>query len=401
MHMRDAASEGSPASGRPSAGAAAAGAAPGPRSACATDGGPRLATLGRPGLGVITFDEAGGGVAYVARLLREALASGAEGQAWVLALHPSRHDRVATIEAALFGARLIAANAFARASWFLFGHAGIATAQARLPAAIRRPYAVQLHGTEVWEPALPSSLAGAALRIAPSRFTAQTARATHPGIGPIAVCPHGLLPHVAAPGGVVDRALVERVRPESALIIGRLWSAERRKGHDQLIECWPAVLERVPDAQLVVAGRGDDGTRLERKARDAGLGEHVLFCGYVSDATREALLARAAVFAMPSRQEGFGLVYLEAMRLGVPCVAATRDGAEEAVVDGETGFLVEQSDRKALADALVRLLTDRQLRQRMGEAGRRRYEREFTFERYRERLLALLAEHFAPHVRDR
>ena len=355
---------------------------------------PPASPVGRPGLGVITYAPQGGGVAYVARLLRLALGTGGAADPLSIALDAASASRVSAYEAARFAGRLFVANAARRADWFLFSHPGIARAQYRIPAALRRPYAVQMHGTEVWGEHVPEALFHAALCIAPSRYTAQRATAAHPRLRNVVVVPHGLLPDDEPSDGVADDAMLARVGPNAAVIVGRLWSVERQKGHDQLLDCWPAVLARVPDAQLVIVGTGDDEPRYRRRAEELGIGGNVLFTGYASSATLRALLRRVAVFAMPSRQEGFGIAYLEAMREGLPCIASTDDGATEPVVDGETGFLVEQSDRRALADALVAVFIDRDLRGRLGAAGRRRYESMFTFERYRERLLAAIAERF-------
>jgi phosphatidylinositol alpha-1,6-mannosyltransferase len=176
-------------------------------------------------------------------------------------------------------------------------------------------------------------------------------------------------------------------------------AAERYKGHDQLIECWPAVRERLPDAQLVIAGRGDDAERLQRKAAELGLGDAVFFTGFVADATLEALLGAVAGFAMPSRGEGFGLVYLQAMRRLLPCIGCTVDAAADIILDGETGFLVDPDDRDALAARVVAVLADPDLRRRLGQAGLRRYEAEYTFDRFRARLGDILVRAFTPAAR--
>ncbi len=319
---------------------------------------------------------------------------------FAFALDARRPDVVATPEKVRFGARVLLANADPRVDWLIFGHPGIADAQRFVPGFLRKPFAVQLHGIEAWEEPLSPAVHGARLRIAPSRFTARRTREAHPSIGPIAVCPHGLLP-LSAQGdrGAVDEALLARVHARSALIVGRLWPNERRKGHDQLLDCWPIVRQSVPDAQLVIAGTGDDLERYRRKAIAVGIADAVVFAGFVSLATLDALFERVGVFAMPSRQEGFGIVYIEAMRHGLPCVGATDDAADEPIIHGETGFLVEQTDLGLLAEAISATLRDPALRARLGAAGRRRFEAEFTFERYRDRLVSLLGEHFPPRSR--
>jgi glycosyltransferase involved in cell wall biosynthesis len=167
-------------------------------------------------------------------------------------------------------------------------------------------------------------------------------------------------------------------------------ASERYKGHDQILEALPRVLELCPNVHLVVAGEGDDRRRLEEKADYLGIGAAVLFAGFTSEATLAELYRRCAVFVMPSRGEGFGLVYLEAMRAARPVVAALGSAAEEIVVDGETGLLVDPDDRERLARTLARLLRDAGGARRMGWAGRERWERELGLDRFRERLEPLL-----------
>jgi phosphatidylinositol alpha-1,6-mannosyltransferase len=179
-------------------------------------------------------------------------------------------------------------------------------------------------------------------------------------------------------------------REPAALIVGRLWSEERGKGHDALLEAWPAIRRRVPGAELWVVGEGDDRPRLEARAREAGLRDAVRFLGRVDDRELGGLYRRAGLLAMPSRQEGFGLVYAEALWHGLPCVASTADAAREVVDDGETGVLVPYADAAALGDAVASLLADPARRRRMGETGARRARERFGYGRFRADLLRAL-----------
>jgi phosphatidylinositol alpha-1,6-mannosyltransferase len=179
-------------------------------------------------------------------------------------------------------------------------------------------------------------------------------------------------------------------RAPAALIVGRLWSEERGKGHDALLEAWPAVRRRVPGAELWIVGEGDDRARLEARAQEAGVGEAVRFLGRVDDRELGALYRRAALLAMPSRQEGFGLVYAEALWHGLPCVGSTADAAGEVITDGETGLLVRYGDSGALGEAVASLLSDPERRRRMGEAGARRAREHFGYARFRADLLRAL-----------
>lgn len=159
----------------------------------------------------------------------------------------------------------------------------------------------------------------------------------------------------------------------SIVVVARL--AERYKGHDMLLRALPLVREHVPDANLQVVGSGPLRPELERMARELGIDSAATFHGSLADERRNAILDEASVFAMPSRVdpsgagEGFGIVYVEAGARGLPVVAGNAAGALDAVIDGETGVLVDPKRPKAIAEALVGLLQSRERMRRMGRAG--------------------------------
>jgi phosphatidyl-myo-inositol dimannoside synthase len=223
-----------------------------------------------------------------------------------------------------------------------------------------------------------------------SEHTGRVVAALHPDLGsrvrvvPLCIDPARVALWEAQPfdaGGA---------RSCAALIVGRMLAEERGKGHDALLEAWPAVRERAPGAELWIVGGGDDAARLEGRARELGLGEVVRFLGRVSDAELAALYRRAAVFAMPSRQEGFGLVYAEAMWHGLPCVGSTADAAGDVIQEGRTGHLVAYGDVRAIAEAVGSLLARPELARDLGEAGRVRARQVFGYPRFRRDLLAAL-----------
>lgn len=346
-------------------------------------------SLGRPAIAAITFSPHGGGIAAVSRLVRLALgdAAGSNVDALSLAADARRFD-TSTARRVAFGLGIGWVQASRRYDWLLYTHRNLLAIQARIPRALARPYAVFLHDVEAWTPLDRSTtrvLAGAFLRLANSRYTADRAAAANPGIGPIVPCPLALPPRqgrpVASTGKVVSG-------PRSVLIVGRMAASDRYKGHDQLIEAWPRVLRQMPDATLVCVGEGDDVSRLRQKAEQAGVGRAVTFTGFVDEPTRASLYEEATLLAMPSRREGFGLVYVEAMAAGLPCIGSIHDAASDVIVDGETGYLVDQSDTAGLADRIVAVLGDETLRQRLGAAGRARYERQFTYDAFKERLVS-------------
>ncbi len=274
---------------------------------------------------------------------------------------------------------------------YVFDLLGPARAQTYLPGLARAPYLLPMYGIEVWHPLewdRRRALARATVRFAISHYTLERALPFCPEIAGTDVLPLALEDRAAQ--GTVDAPLTARVGRGFLLIVGRMDARERYKGHDQLLEALPKVLELCPNARLVVAGEGNDRRRLEEKAAYLGVGSAVVFAGFTSEATLAELYRRCAVFVMPSRGEGFGLVYLEAMRAARPVLAAQRTAAEEIVVHDQTGLLVDPDDRERLSKSAARLLHDAGAARRMGWAGRERWEREFGVDRFRQRLEPLL-----------
>lgn len=180
--------------------------------------------------------------------------------------------------------------------------------------------------------------------------------------------------HLIPPGVAVPApATAQRSARPLMVTVSRL--RDRYKGHDVVIQALPLVRGMVPDLLWVVIGDGRLRTLYERTVEELGVRDHVRFLGSVSDSERDAWLDRAHVFVMPSRStaegqgEGFGIAYLEAAAHGLPVVAGNVDGAVDAVVDGETGLLVDPTDPKAVAGALIELLLDAGRAERLGRAA--------------------------------
>jgi phosphatidyl-myo-inositol dimannoside synthase len=170
-----------------------------------------------------------------------------------------------------------------------------------------------------------------------------------------------------------------------------------RKGQDMLIRALPAIRRRVPGAALLLVSGGPYRKKLERLAREQGVESDVVFAGSVPWAELPAHYAAGDVYAMPCRTraggldvEGLGIVYLEASATGLPVVGGDSGGAPDAVLEGETGYVVGGRDVAAIAGRVGDLLEDRVLAKAMGAAGRAWVEREWRWEAQAARMAGLL-----------
>jgi phosphatidylinositol alpha-1,6-mannosyltransferase len=293
-------------------------------------------------------------------------------------------------------AREVGAGVIFLDPWLPLGHLG-----PRLRAA---PYVAIVHGAEVTVPGhLPGTrqLGARVLRASagvvaagwyPAREAARAAGGPLPGV----VVPPGVDVDRFRPLDDSSRTQTRRafgLDPDRPLVLG-VSRLVPRKGFDVLID----AVAGLPGIQLAIAGAGRDRQRLERRATSRGLGSRVRFLGRVpDDDSFPRLYACADVFAVPCRDrwagleaEGFGIVFLEAAAAGVPAVAGRSGGSHEAVVDGETGFVVE-SDVAGVRAALGRILDDDQLRARMAAAARARAVAEFSYDGLVARLAPLAA----------
>ena len=250
-----------------------------------------------------------------------------------------------------------------------------------------RPKVVLVHGSELWAPRtrLLARVLGprVARTMAVSAFTAgEAARAGLRAEG-IVVTPNGagLAP---APGQQIVAGLGLGGVP-FFLTVSRL--DEPHKGHDVFLRSLPAVRARHPDVVYVIAGQGPLAPELSRLADRLGVGSAVRMLGAVDEQTKAALLASCRAFVMVSREqrrpalfEGFGIGYIEAALAGRPALGGASGGVADAVVDGQTGLLVDPASVPAVAAAALRLLDDPRLADTLGAQARIRAQRDFTWE---------------------
>jgi len=173
-------------------------------------------------------------------------------------------------------------------------------------------------------------------------------------------------------------------RDPTILYVGRLKAYKRV---DVLVRLMPRVLEQVPDARLIVLGRGEMESRLKRQAHDLGLDGHAVFKGFVEEAEKVRLLQRAWVNVIPSVNEGWGISAIEANACGTPCVAFRVPGLSDSIRDGETGRLVQSEGE--MAEAIISMLLDPEYSQELGEGGLR-WAHTFGWENTAARTLGVL-----------
>ena len=163
------------------------------------------------------------------------------------------------------------------------------------------------------------------------------------------------------------------------LIVGRMVASEREKGHIELINLLPKVVKRYPSVQLVCAGPGDDIPYLKELAIQNQVGHIVFFPGFITKELLGQLYHQCYAFVMPSQQEGFGLVYLEAMNYGKPCIGCYNDGAADIILPNKTGLLIQnQQDEQELLENIFFLLDNKKRAVTMGKAGFKHMHEQFT-----------------------
>lgn len=167
--------------------------------------------------------------------------------------------------------------------------------------------------------------------------------------------------------------------PHGSPVVGNVAALVAHKGQRHLIEAAAIVVKRVPDARFVIAGEGELRPALERQIKEHHLEKHVFLAGFRPDIL--SVHKGFDIFVMSSVTEGLGTSLLDAMACGKPVVATTAGGMPEVVDEGATGLLVPPRDHQAMAEAIVKLLTNPEWRARMGAAGRARVRAKFSAER--------------------
>lgn len=269
----------------------------------------------------------------------------------------------------------------------------------------RAPHQVGLvlHGVEAWQP-IESRIVRKALNrinwfiavssLTRQRFLAHTHLSPERGI----VIPNSVDTARFKPGprredllmryGLLGRTIV--------MGLGRLEALEKAKGFDEVMEVLPGLLAKYPNLTYLICGDGTDRARLQAKARSLGIGDRVVFAGYVSESEKVDHYRLADCFVLAGWFEGFGIALIEAMACGIPVVASSLDGSCEAVVNGRMGTVVDPRDPEQLARAIEASLA----RPRgIVPPGIETFSYEAFKERLYEHILDPLARH-QPHLAD-
>ena len=209
----------------------------------------------------------------------------------------------------------------------------------------------------------------------------------HPGVDAAHFCPDP----------EAGRAIRERYGLADRPVVVCVSRLVRRKGQDTLLRAWPGVIDKVRDAALLIVGGGPYSAHLHAVAQRSGLSPSVRFTGPVPGGELTAHYAAGDVFAMPCRTrrggldvEGLGIVYLEASATGLPVVGGDSGGAPDAILEGESGYVVPGRDVDALTGRLVALLSDPAGARAMGEKGRAWVERDWSWELTAARLRSII-----------
>ena len=286
-----------------------------------------------------------------------------------------------------------------RPDFIITAHVNFAPVAYWLQKLFRIPYVAVGHGVEVWEirsRPVRSALQAANRLIAVSHFTRERMASTL-GVEEKRII---LLPNTFDPEQFYPERkphfLLKRYGLAAGqpiiLTIARLASAERYKGYDQILRALPSIRQQHPDVHYVLGGRGPDRPRVEKLMRELDLTANVTLAGYVPDYELRNHYNLCDVFAMPSKGEGFGIVFLEALGCGKPVLAGNKDGSVDAVLNGELGALVDPDNVSDIASSLGNIINDSREPGRDGanEKLRSRVMAAYGYDHFRETLAAVL-----------
>ena len=262
-----------------------------------------------------------------------------------------------------FATQLIGLGLWQQPSLVLSTHLNFTVAAYWLKRLTRIPYWTVAHGVEAWNiqrPALKTALHYADQIIAVSSYTRdRLLKEQNLDPNKISILPNTFDPHRfkigTKPAYLLERYKLEPEQP-IILTVNRLCSSESYKGYDKILGALPQIRQAIPNVHYIIVGKGDDRPRLEQLIHQRQLQGCVTLAGFIPDPELCDYYNLCDVFAMPSKLEGFGIVYLEALACGKPVLGGNQDGAIDALCHGELGALVDPDDVGVIAQTLIQIL---------------------------------------------
>ena len=247
-------------------------------------------------------------------------------------------------------------------NFLICGHINLSVLSFFLYKVFGIPYIILTHGTDAWN--IKSTLKKYALInakkvVSVSRYTAQCIEEQIPSLkNKIFILPNSVDTEKFLPKEKSDY-LLEKYQLfgyKIMLTVARLDVYDRDKGYDKVILALPKVLEIIPNLKYILIGEGDDLPRIKNLISELNLNKHVILTGYISDDRLPDYYNLCDLFIMPSKQEGFGIVFLEALACGKPVIAGNKDGSREALLEGKLGILVDPDDINVICKAIIDVL---------------------------------------------
>jgi glycosyltransferase involved in cell wall biosynthesis len=316
----------------------------------------------------------------------------------------------ASLRTPAFAAQIISQGIWGHPSLIIANHVNFTVAAYWLKRLTGTPYWVTVYGLEAWNidrPALKKALQNADRILSISGYTRERLlkeQNLDPSKISLLPCTFDASNFKIAPKPAY---LLEQygLKPEQPIIltVSRLASVERYKGYDQILEALPQIRQAIPNVHYIIAGKGDDRTRIEQYIAQLGLQECVTLAGFVPDEQLCDYYNLCDLFAMPSKREGFGIVYLEALACGKPTLGGNQDGAIDALCHGELGALVDPDDVGAIAQTVIQILQKTYPNPILydPEVLRQRVIDVYGFERFKQTLAQYVEEFFSSQNRQK
>ncbi|MEA5503447.1 glycosyltransferase [Halotia wernerae UHCC 0503] len=306
-----------------------------------------------------------------------------------------------------FALHLIAWGLWQRPNLVIVGHVNFAIAAYWLKRLTNIPYWTIVYGIEAWDiqnVALKKAIHDADFILAISNYTRdRLVKEQNLDPNKISLLPCQFEPSHFRPAPKPVYLLEQyRLKPEQPVIltVARLSEVEQYKGYDQVLRAMPQIKQVIPNIHYIIVGKGNDKNRIEEMIAKLGVQDCVTLAGFVPDEQLCDYYNLCNVFAMPSKGEGFGIVYLEALACGKPVLGGNQDGAIDALCDGELGALVNPDDIDEIAQTLVQILQGtypnpliyqpEELRQQVIDT--------FGFERFQQTLAQYLSSSLSSHT---